>query len=191
MSRSARGRKAQVFPQSREIAYHLADSEATAYFCFEGGAELPLGEERWSAFEETPGCEHFFLMTAAPAEKSPIAGAKTLTAALAGQSADVDTVATESSDTAVILYTSGTSGRPKGAELTHGEEIKACVVLTPGATLSAEQFIDWCKEQMAGYKYPRRVEFLDVLPTNATGKVLKRELRDAGSACSRASEVAR
>ncbi|WP_405996856.1 long-chain-fatty-acid--CoA ligase [Streptomyces sp. NBC_00829] len=435
-----------VLLKSREIAYHLADSEATAYFCFEGSAELPLGEEGWSAFEETPGCEHFFLMTAAPAEDSPIAGAKTLTAALAGQSADFDTVATESSDTAVILYTSGTTGRPKGAELTHsnvmlnvltihkltgevehdvhlitlplfhsfgqvvqmnagiashatlvllprfearsalalmqrhavtffagvptmywalleeleenasevdlariasnlrmagsggsalpveihrrfserfgvtilegyglsetspaatfsprgekarpgsigrpvwgvevdliaedwtpvqgadaigeivirghnvmkgyhnrpeataevmrngwfrtgdlarrdadgwfyivdrakdmiirggfnvypreieeilhthpavstaavigiphdrhGEEIKACVVLTPGATLSAEQFIDWCKEQMAGYKYPRLVEFFDLLPTNATGKILKSELRD-------------
>jgi long-chain acyl-CoA synthetase len=60
----------------------------------------------------------------------------------------------------------------------HGEEVKACVVLHPGATLTEHELIDWCKENMATYKYPRQVEFLDTLPMNATGKILKRELRD-------------
>lgn len=445
-----------VLLKGREIAYHLADSEAKAYFCFEGSAELTLGQEGWAGFGETPGCEHFFLMPAAPTEDSPITGAETLTAALAGQSADFETVATEPGDTAVILYTSGTTGRPKGAELTHsnvmlnvltchklfgeiehdvhlitlplfhsfgqvvqmnaglasgatlvllprfdarsalvlmqrhavtffagvptmywalleeeasdldlpriaenlrmagsggsalpveihrrfaerfgvtilegyglsetspvatfsprgekvrpgsigrpvwgvevdlvgrdwtpvqgadaigeivirghnvmkgyfnrpeataevmrdgwfrtgdlarrdadgwlyivdrakdmiirggfnvypreieevllthpavsmaavigmpherhGEEVKACVVLAPGATLSEQELIDWCKEEMAGYKYPRLVEFFAVLPTNATGKILKRELRDVGTAGTGAIEGAR
>ncbi|MFJ2758945.1 hypothetical protein ACIO3S_25335 [Nocardioides sp. NPDC087217] len=58
----------------------------------------------------------------------------------------------------------------------HGEEIKAFVILNPGASVTAEQLVVWGKEQMAGYKYPRIVEIVDALPMTATGKILKREL---------------
>jgi long-chain acyl-CoA synthetase len=58
-----------------------------------------------------------------------------------------------------------------------GEEIKAFVVLRAGATVTAEELIAWCKEQMASFKYPRSIEFRESLPLTATGKVLKRELR--------------
>ncbi len=59
-----------------------------------------------------------------------------------------------------------------------GEEIKAYVVLEDGVDgISADEIIEWCKERMAAYKYPRIVEFRDSLPMNATGKILKRELR--------------
>ncbi|MFF3615353.1 long-chain fatty acid--CoA ligase [Streptomyces sp. NPDC002580] len=108
-----------VLLKSREITYHLKDSEAKAYFCFEDTPGLPLGQEGWTGFGNTENCEHFFVMTAAPALESPITGAQTLTAALTGQSTTFETVATEPGDTAVILYTSGTTGLPKGAELTH------------------------------------------------------------------------
>jgi long-chain acyl-CoA synthetase len=58
----------------------------------------------------------------------------------------------------------------------HGEEVMAFVVRTPGATLTEADLIAWCKQTMAAYKYPRLVEFRDFLPTTATGKILKREL---------------
>ncbi|MDT0187591.1 AMP-binding protein, partial [Microbacterium sp. ARD31] len=58
----------------------------------------------------------------------------------------------------------------------HGEEIKAVVIRHEGATVTEDELVAWAKEQMAGYKYPRLVEFVDALPMTATGKILKREL---------------
>jgi len=57
-----------------------------------------------------------------------------------------------------------------------GEEIKAFIALAPGAQLSAEDVVAFCKERLAAYKYPRIVEFRDSLPKGSTGKILKREL---------------
>ncbi len=57
-----------------------------------------------------------------------------------------------------------------------GEEVMAVVALLPGSSLTAPELIEFCKERMAAYKYPRRVEFRDELPKNALGKILKDEL---------------
>jgi long-chain acyl-CoA synthetase len=59
-----------------------------------------------------------------------------------------------------------------------GEEVKAFVVLNNGHKLSDEEFTGWCKQQFAANKYPRYVEFRDDLPVGATGKLLKRALRE-------------
>ena len=106
-----------------EVAYHLGDSDAKAYLCFEGTAELPMAEEGWAGFSEVDGCEHFIVITADPAAQSPIDGAETFGSVLAGQSPLFESVQTGPEDTAVILYTSGTTGRPKGAELSHSNMV--------------------------------------------------------------------
>ncbi len=59
-----------------------------------------------------------------------------------------------------------------------GEVGMAFVVLAPGATTSANEIISWSRDQMANYTVPRRVEILDELPLNATGKVEKLALRE-------------
>jgi len=57
-----------------------------------------------------------------------------------------------------------------------GEDVAAFVVLQGHATATAEELIDFAKERMADYKVPRRVDIVDVLPRNATGKVMKHKL---------------
>ena len=59
-----------------------------------------------------------------------------------------------------------------------GETVKAFVSLRPGERVDADELIAFCRERMAAYKYPRVVELVDELPRTASGKVLRRVLRD-------------
>jgi len=65
-----------------------------------------------------------------------------------------------------------------------GEDPLAFVVLKPDAkgSVSEEQVAEWCRTHMAAYKAPRQIRFLEALPKTATGKVLKRILRDQAAA---------
>jgi len=58
-----------------------------------------------------------------------------------------------------------------------GETVKAFVSLRPGVEVTEQELIDYCRSNMAAYKYPRSVEFIDELPKTTTGKILRRELR--------------
>ena len=62
-------------------------------------------------------------------------------------------------------------------DATWGENVMAVVVLAPGEAMTSEEVIAYCKENIASYKKPKRVEFLSALPRNTSGKVLKKDLR--------------
>lgn len=59
-----------------------------------------------------------------------------------------------------------------------GETVRAFVSLAQGSTTTPDELKDFCRERMAAYKYPRSVIVLEELPKNASGKLLRRELRD-------------
>jgi len=59
-----------------------------------------------------------------------------------------------------------------------GETVKAYVQLKPGETASEQEILEFCKENMAGYKRPKVIEFRETLPVSNVGKVLRRVLRD-------------
>jgi len=59
-----------------------------------------------------------------------------------------------------------------------GEVGRAYVVTRPGHVLAEADVLAFCRERLANYKVPRRVEFRDTLPRNPSGKVLKRVLRE-------------
>ena len=106
-----------------EIAYHLQNSDAKAYFCFEGTPELPMGQEGHAGFEASELCTNMVLVMADPSAPSAVEGVGTYSEFVKDQSPVFETVQTDETDTAVIIYTSGTTGHPKGAELTHSNVI--------------------------------------------------------------------
>jgi len=72
----------------------------------------------------------------------------------------------------------------------YGQRLKAVIVTKGSAELSEDEVKSFVKSNLAGYKVPRDVEFIDELPRNATGKVLKRELKDDEEASSKEEETA-
>ena len=59
-----------------------------------------------------------------------------------------------------------------------GEEVKAIIVLKDGENISEKEIINFCEGKIAGFKKPKTVEFIDKLPRNSTGKILKKDLRE-------------
>ncbi len=60
-----------------------------------------------------------------------------------------------------------------------GEAVKAVVCLKEGASVSEQELIDFCKERLSSYKKPRSVDFVNTLPKNPVGKILRRQVRES------------
>lgn len=130
-----------VLFKSREIAYHLKDSDAKAVFVFEGSPELPLARTVKEAFDQIETCETLVVMTADANAASPVENSKTLREITKDKPETFETYPTAPDDTCAILYTSGTTGYPKGAELTH-LNLMSNVTTTYGIHLPVLDFTD-------------------------------------------------
>ena len=132
-----------VLFKGREVAYHLKDSDAVALVGFE-----MFTQPAYEGFQAVDSCKNLIIATADPMGPLPVTGdgIKHFSHVIASGSPTFDTVQTMPDDTAVILYTSGTTGQPKGAELTH-----------------ANLFLNaWISQQLLGWR-PNDV-FLATLP---------------------------
>jgi long-chain acyl-CoA synthetase len=65
-------------------------------------------------------------------------------------------------------------GRP---DERHGEEVVAFVALNAPDAVSAAELVDWSRQRIGGYKYPREVQFVDAMPLTAVGKLDRKALR--------------
>jgi acyl-CoA synthetase (AMP-forming)/AMP-acid ligase II len=60
----------------------------------------------------------------------------------------------------------------------YGEALLAIFAMKPGAEITVDAMVEYCRDKLAGYKIPRKLELIDALPRNPSGKVLKTVLRE-------------
>src|SRR5262245_19129195 len=114
-----------VLLTAEEIAYHLTDSDAVALVAWEGFFDAAR-----AGFDRVDSCKHLIVVKQDRADMTAPAGTLNFTALTMTAQPVTDVAPTSPDDTAVILYTSGTTGRPKGAELTHLNLLYNCDLMS-------------------------------------------------------------
>ena len=130
-----------VLLKKEEIAYQLNDCDAKAYLCFSGTQELPMGQMGCAAFNNVPKCEYFFMIMSKPGMASSIDGVPTLDDLMQWQSPQFEMYQSSAEDTCIIVYTSGTTGHPKGAELTHSNLFMNALDITDLTSTNKEDVV--------------------------------------------------
>ena len=74
--------------------------------------------------------------------------------------------------------TTPTTSAPNQRMLRVGEQVRAAVVLRAGKLATGDELAQFCRDRLAAYKIPAQVDLVTELPKSATGKILKRILRD-------------
>ena len=110
--------------RAREIAYQLEHGDVVAMIAY-GGGDMAIGRAALEAFEKVEGCRRAWFIE----PDAALGRRETWADLIAGRDGARLCAMTDFDDTAVVLYTSGTTGRPKGAELTHGNIVLNVVIL--------------------------------------------------------------
>ena len=127
----------------RDLAYELEDSEAKALFVYDRKEDLAIGEDAAGIARLAPTCDDLWVIPADPLAPSTIAGCAALSDLIDGQATDFGTVGFDESETAVVLYTSGPTGRPCCSP---SARRRACAWSSPQCTTSwARSFPSTCR----------------------------------------------
>ncbi|MGF1794041.1 long-chain fatty acid--CoA ligase [Photobacterium profundum] len=122
-----------IMLKGAEVAYHLNDSDAIALICYQGNSALPTGQFGHAGFLQASCCKHFIMIEAENNQEALPEGTHAFNAWLASSEVHFDAVYRKAEDSCVILYTSGTTGHAKGAELSQSNMLcnaQACQALT-------------------------------------------------------------
>src|SRR5210317_1275070 len=108
-----------VLLKNSEIKFILNNSQAKGIICFEGTTELEIAKEVMEAVEKSESCKKMWVIKSLDKFKINNNNVCEFSSLIKNSKEYFDTIQCSSEDTAIILYTSGTTGKPKGAELTH------------------------------------------------------------------------